>query len=104
MLTQKNVRNGVLSYKKVLSQNPQHVEARTNLGTAYHKKGMLAEAISEYQLALTSNPNYAGAHNNLAMAYFKDRKYTLAIQHCDQAIALGFRVNPKLLTDLQPYR
>jgi len=94
----------ITAYKQALALNPQNAEAHVNLGVAYQGKEELADAISEYKKALVFNPNYAGVHNNLAMAYFKDKKYTLAIRHCDKAIELGFKVDPKLLKSLIPYR
>jgi len=36
--------------------------------------------------------------------YFKDKKYALAIKHCDKALKLGFNVPPKLLKSLMPHR
>jgi len=65
---------------------------------------MLNEAISEYKKALAINPNSAEAHTNLGAAYYYKGNYKLAIVHCDKAMELGFRVNPKLLELLKPYR
>jgi len=94
----------IAEYKKVLSIKPQSAKAHTNLGVAYHEKGELDKAIYQYKQAITLNPNYAGAHSNLAMAYFEEKLYLLAVRHCDKALERGFKVNPKLLKDLLPYR
>jgi len=94
----------ISEYKQALAIKPQDVKVHTNLGVAYHEKGELDRAISAYKRALSFNPNYAGAHNNLAMAYFKEKQYALAVKHCDRALELGYKVNPRLLKDLLPYR
>jgi len=38
------------------------------------------------------------------MAYFKEKQYALAVKHCDRALELGYKVNPRLLKDLLLYR
>jgi hypothetical protein len=47
------------------------------------------------------DPRSGLAHLNLASAYFYSKNYGLAIEHCDQAIALGFPVPPGLLNALK---
>jgi len=94
----------ILEYKKALAIDPSYLEAHTNLGIAYLAKGRLEEAISEHKMALAINPCFAKAHNNLAVAYYFRGDYRLAIEHCDQAIELGFRPHPQFLKQLELYR
>ena len=68
------------------------------------KKGDLMKAIPQLKKALAINPNYARAHNQLGIAYYYDGQYKLALDHCNRALELGWRVNPKLLELLKPYR
>ena len=91
-------------YKKALAINPHYAEVHNNLGIAYSKKGIVDEAISEYKKSLDLKPNLAEAHNNLSVAYYHKENYKLAIVHCNKAVELGGRVNPKLLELLKPYR
>ncbi|MCK5188165.1 MAG: tetratricopeptide repeat protein [Deltaproteobacteria bacterium] len=74
------------------------------LGLAYRKKNRVDGAIAEYNKALAINPSLAEVHNNLASAYYYRGNYKLAIIHCDKAVALRGRVEPKLLELLSPYR
>ena len=75
-----------------------------NLGVVYTKRGRLSEAISQYMKVLEINPNHAGAHHNLAISYYSKGNYKLALFHCDKAVELGGRVNPKLLELLKFHR
>jgi len=94
----------ISEYKQALAINPHHARAHFNLGTAYYKKGELDKAISEYKQAIVIKPDYGDAHNNLAVAYYSKGNYRLAIVHCDKAVELRVKVNPKLLKLLKPYR
>jgi len=49
-------------------------------------------------------PNFGLGHNNIAYAYYLKGEYERAIEHCDKAIKLGFKVHPELLKLLEPYR
>jgi len=60
--------------------------------------------IEELMKMITANPNDAVAHNNLAVTYYDKQQYKLAIQHCDKARELGYRINPSFLKALEPYR
>lgn len=73
-------------------------------GEVYNSKGMLDEAIAEYKQDIVIDPNSAVAHNNLAVVYYSKGQYGLAIEHCDRAIELGYRVDPRTLEALKPYR
>jgi tetratricopeptide (TPR) repeat protein len=94
----------ILEYKKALTINPNFLKALNNLGAAYTKKGDLDEAISLYKRALAIDPNYVFAHDNLSQIYYYKGNYQLAIIHCNKALELGFKVNPKFLELLKPYR
>jgi tetratricopeptide (TPR) repeat protein len=91
-------------YQQALKINPADAEAHFNLGIMYRNKGMLDEAIKEYKKALANDPLLAEAHNNIAITYYLKKEYRKAVKHCDKAIALGFKVHPKFLQDLEPYR
>ncbi len=66
--------------------------------------GRNQEAVMACKKALEIDRNYAVAYNNLALAYYYEKRYDLAINYCDKAIELGYKVVPKLLELLKPYR
>ena len=94
----------ITSYKKAIQLNPNFAEAHYNLGNAYREIGEDKEAITSYKKAIELNPNNAGVYNNLSMAYFHEKQYDLAIEYCDKAIGLGYKVHPEFLKALEPYR
>lgn len=94
----------IAEYKKAIQINPDFAEAHHNLGTCYVHKGMLDEAMAEFTNALEINPNLAEAHNSLGAGCYHKGEYSLAIEHCDMAIRLGYRVRSELLEALEPYR
>jgi len=91
-------------YKKAIEANPNYAEAHYGLGEAYGRRIMLDEAITEYKRVLEIDPNHGMAHNNLAVLYYVQGEHSLAIEHCDRAIELGYWVHPEFLEDLEPYR
>ncbi|MCX5694284.1 MAG: tetratricopeptide repeat protein [Candidatus Omnitrophica bacterium] len=97
-------KDAVLFYKKALELNPGSKESCVGLANAYLITNRSEEAILLLKKALELDPALAVAHNNLALAYYYAQEYTLAIQHCDQAVQLGYPRSPKLLELLEPYR
>ena len=63
----------VEQYRLALKANPNHFEARSNLGAALVALGRYQEAIAEYRGALRSAPAsaHAALRTNLALAYYK---------------------------------
>ena len=56
-------------YNEILKTNPNHVDARNNLGTILLKLGKLQIAKSCFEKAIEINPSYAITHNNLGLVY-----------------------------------
>lgn len=96
--------DAIVEYKKAIEINPEDADTYFNLGLAYDGKGMQDQEITAYKKAIEINPKYAIAHNNLAVAFYSKGEYSLAIKHCDKAIELGYKVPPKFLGLLKPYR
>ena len=67
-------------------------------------KGMIEESIETNLKVLGHEPNFAVAHNNLAIAYMEKGAFDLAIQHCDEAMNLGYEVAPQILNELNAHR
>lgn len=75
------------------------------MGVAYREKGMTDAAITEYERAVAIDPDVSGkVYNNLAVLYYFEKEYDLAIQYCERADELGYKVHPKVLEDLKAYR
>lgn len=79
----------------------QTAEEYCDRGIAYYDKKMYDEAITAYKKAIEISPKYADAHNNLAQAYYEKGEYSLAIEHCDRATELGYKVDPEFLERLE---
>ena len=90
--------------RKALEINPGFIDAYNNLGTAYCAGGENKLAIATLEKAIQLNPKDGEAHNNIALAYYYGKKYDLAVRHCNTAIELGYKVTPRLLELLKPYR
>ena len=97
-------KDAVALLKKALEINPNFTDAYNNLGIAYCADGKNKQAIAALKKALQLNPKDGEAHNNIASAYYYDKKYDLAVRHCDMAVELGYKVSPRLLELLKPYR
>jgi tetratricopeptide (TPR) repeat protein len=83
-------------FRTALRINPQYADAYINTGTVYFKGGGLEAAISAWKKALEIEPRGAVAHNNLAIAYYKKNQTDLARNHLDQALRLGYPVDPRV--------
>jgi len=97
-------RDEITFYERTLEFKPANPKLYFNLGLAYEREGRKRDAIAAYAAALEINPDYFLAHNNLAVAYYEEKKYSLAIKHCDRALALGYPVHPGFVERLKPYR
>lgn len=87
-----------------LAGNPDDATAQYNLGVTLIQLGKLNEAVERFSEAVRVRPDYAKAHQNLAIASVQMGDYRRAIAHCDRAVALGAKVQPRLLELLKPYR
>jgi tetratricopeptide (TPR) repeat protein len=97
-------KEAIVLYKQALELNPENFVLCIELGNAYMTIGKFQEAIPLFKKVLEHNPNLAVAHNNLAVAHYFTGQYDLAIKHCDKAVELGYKVEPRFLDWLKPYR
>lgn len=79
--------------RHVLDIQPDHCEARVNLGNVLFSQGKLDDAIAEYQRVLAQNPRHAMAHNNLGLIFAKNGRFDEAAAHYQAAI----EVDPNLI-------
>ena len=97
-------REEISFYERTLKYAPFSANVYNDLGSAYLNRGNIEKAIDQFQKAIENDSNFAIAHFNLAISYFQQKKYDLAIKHCDRAIELGNKVDPEFLKLLKPYR
>ncbi|MBL7068641.1 MAG: tetratricopeptide repeat protein [Candidatus Omnitrophica bacterium] len=91
-------------YKRSIEIDPYFTGAYNNLGSIYRDTGRDREAIGLFKKVITIDPTDAMAHFNLSVLYFRQKRYGLAVKHCDRIIELGETVDPKYLALLKPYR
>jgi tetratricopeptide (TPR) repeat protein len=81
-------KNNLTLWSDTVKKSPDGFIPHNNLGNAYSKKGLTAEAIEEYKEAMRLNPNYAKANNNLGFAYYNQGRTDEAIDEFKSAIRL----------------
>jgi len=74
-------------YRLYLKQNPENIEARSNLGAVLARLGRYEEAISEYKDALRRAPKNPGVRFNLGLALYKAERFKEATQEFSLAHA-----------------
>jgi Tfp pilus assembly protein PilF len=97
-------KEAIALYKKALGLDSNNLLICGELADTYIVMGNYKESITLYKKTLEIAPNLGVAHNNLAVAYYFEKQYDLAVKHCDKALNLGYKVTPKLLELLKPYR
>jgi len=75
-------------FKTVLKLQPNLVEARVNLGLAYHAQGNYALAVEELSQAAKQRPNLLPANLFLGLSYMKLGSAGRAIAPLDRALAI----------------
>jgi len=71
------------------------------LGSAYFRSGNLTSAEREWKAAIAANSRLGEAHNNLAALYAMTGRKEQAEDAVRQAEKAGYRVNPRLKSDIQ---
>lgn len=79
----------ILSIKRAIGINGEHVDARTLLGyVELEVRGDIAAAIKEYRKVIELRPNSAEAHSNLAVAQKKQGDLDAAVVSLNKALEL----------------
>ena len=76
-------------------------EVSLALGSAYFRRGDLADAEREYNAAIEVNPNFGEAHNNLSVVYLMTQRSAEAEEEVKLAERAGYKVNPQLKDDIK---
>lgn len=74
--------------RRALDIQPEHYEARVNLGNVLYSQGKFEEAATQYQKAIQINPNNPGARSNLGNLLGEMGKYDEAAASYQAAIQL----------------
>jgi tetratricopeptide (TPR) repeat protein len=82
------VREAEQLYRRVLAQQPEHIDAMHNLGVLAHQTGRNDVAVELIRRAIALRPDFAEAHSNLGSVLTDMGQPDGAIAACRQAIAL----------------
>jgi tetratricopeptide (TPR) repeat protein len=78
----------ISEYRAVLRVEPDHIEARNNLGAALLSQGLAAEAIRHFRRVLALQPARAEAHFNLGLNLTRLGRTEEAAEALQQAIRI----------------
>ena len=92
-----DILGAIEAYQDALQQEPQRIDARSNLGAALVRLGRYEEAVREYRRALEVDPRHAGVRFNLALALYKSAQVPDAARELEQVLALDPRHTAALL-------
>ena len=99
-----NYEEAIKAYEKAIQIDPGYLQAINNLASTYADMGKIEKAIGLWNKAVEADPAFATAHFNLIRFYFAQKKYYLAIKHCDEIRKLGIPVDPEFLKLLESHR
>ena len=81
-------RNGMSLWSKVIETAPECARAHDNLGREYYKRKNYEKAILHYERAVNLRPNHAVARNNLGTAYGMTGRFDKAEKEFLKAVSL----------------
>lgn len=99
-----DVEEAIRALNKAIAYNRNFLQAYATLANAYLMQGDVAASIETGRKVLDIEPQFAVAHNNLAIAYLENGEYELAVEHCDQALKLGYPVPPEIQAEIDTHR
>lgn len=85
----KDWKDPITFYNKILEHNPNVARVRNNLGMAYSDKGLFDEAEKQYKMAISLEDRYAETHHNLALLYLKKGMIEEGVSELKKAIAIN---------------
>ena len=91
----------ITALKKALKWDPDFVQAKNALTTAYYMQGDFEACEKLCKEILEKEPAFAPAWNNMALAQFDLGKYAEARQSAAKAAELGFEVPEGFLEELK---
>ncbi len=91
-------------YRNGLQRWPESINLAMGLGNSYYSAARFEEAAQVYTGLLRHNPDYAVAHNNLAQVFLEQGEQERALEHAQQAVALGGRYTEMFSATLEATR
>ena len=88
-LSNRDWKNNITFFNKIIEQSPNTEFARIGLGNAYKEAGRLDEAMREWQIVLQLNPNQIELFNAVGNIYFLRGDYEKAINMYETALVKG---------------
>ena len=83
------IEDALVSFKQVVSLNPNYPEGLNNLGTILKDHGKFDEALEVYNQALVLKPDYADCHYNKGIILQEQGKFDEAIAFYDKALLIN---------------
>ena len=78
----------IIAFKRVITIQPDNVDAYNNIGNALKEQGKLDEAMEAYTKALAIQPDYALGCNNMGLTLQEQGKLDEAIEAYNKALAI----------------
>lgn len=103
-LQQGDVDEAIRALKKAIAYNHHFLQAYATLANAYLMQGDVTASIETGRKLIELEPNFAIGHNNLAIAYLENGEYELAVEHCDEALKLGYSVSAEIRAEIDKHR
>jgi len=89
ILSEQNKKDPIITYQKLLAQNPANFETLFNLATEFFKKEQFDEAAGYYKKALVQEPESIDSMMRLAHIREKQDKLEQAVAYYEQVVALS---------------
>jgi tetratricopeptide (TPR) repeat protein len=89
------------AFGKAVELDPGYKDSLANLAGLLAALGKRREAIGRYLEAIAIDPKDGVLHNNIAVLYFKEGAVDKAREHARKAVALGVKVDPGFLEELE---
>lgn len=84
----KDWREPVIFYNKILEHNPDVARVHNNLANEYSDKGLIDKAEKHYKMAIYLEDRYAETHYNMALLYFRRGKIEEGMLELKKSIAI----------------
>src|SRR5262245_33349605 len=82
-----DIEGAIREYQAYLTQRPERVDARSNLGAALARLGRYADAIEQYKRALALDGRNQAIRFNLAVAYYKTARIVSSSKELEAVVA-----------------
>lgn len=96
-----NIKKAKTALMKALSWDPEFLQARTTLASAYFMESNYDACIEESNNVIRTQPAFGPAWNNIALAYFEKGDFQKADDAINQAAKCGYEVHPDFVKQVK---